>query len=442
MFNRFLAAAVLTSVLASLVTVTGCSEPRPVVFEANLVHAMKYQLREDLPMEQASDDAFWVVGEMFGTPDEPKLPSIVTEDEDLASVVSLERLIAASGPTHEAGRGLYRKHCSTCHGITGDGRGSTAAMLTPYPRDYRKGVFKFKSTERGAKPTRHDLATLIRNGISGTQMVAIPELSDEDTEALVDYVIYLSWRGELERTLMDDAVFELDLAEGDRIIDPSAKATTDEEALEAFEESWEIAEDYALEIAEAWFEAEDEFVEVPEPPAEMLVTNSYADFVRFSTGETAEQMKASVARGRELFTGKIAACSKCHGEEGLGDGQTTDYDDWTKDWTTGAGIKPDDRDALVPMLARGAMSPINAKPRNFQQGVFHGGADADNLYRRITQGIEGSPMPAVTFVDGQFEEDDVWHLINFIRSLQTTPATSTGESATEPLPNEMAGMSY
>ena len=27
-------------------------------------------------------------------------------------------------------------------------------------------------------------------------------------------------------------------------------------------------------------------------------------------------------------------------------------------------------------------------------------------------------MPAVTFVEGDFAQDDVWHLINFVRSLQ------------------------
>ena len=26
-------------------------------------------------------------------------------------------------------------------------------------------------------------------------------------------------------------------------------------------------------------------------------------------------------------------------------------------------------------------------------------------------------MPAATFVEGQFEKEDVWHLINFVRSL-------------------------
>jgi hypothetical protein len=39
-------------------------------------------------------------------------------------------------------------------------------------------------------------------------------------------------------------------------------------------------------------------------------------------------------------------------------------------------------------------------------------------------------MPAATFVEGQFEQDDVWHLINFIRSLQM----SDGEEAVAPAP--------
>ena len=31
-------------------------------------------------------------------------------------------------------------------------------------------------------------------------------------------------------------------------------------------------------------------------------------------------------------------------------------------------------------------------------------------------------MPEATFVEGEFEQDDVWHLINFIRSLQKAEA--------------------
>lgn len=418
------------------VVLTGCApETKPLAFEPNLVYAMKYEIKEGMEMEQAGDDAFWIVTEMFGTPEQPKLPEIVTEDEDLASLVSLAHLTRASGRLNEQGRGLYQTHCVTCHGVTGNGRGEQSSQMSPYPRDYRKGVFKFKSTERGEKPTRDDLAGLIKNGIAGSRMVAIPNLTDEDIDALVDYVIYLSWRGELERTLIDDGVYELDLEE-DRIINPAWQFSLEEEEKEAFEDAWELAEDFAVEIAEKWLEAPDAVVEVPEPPADIIVTDSYDDFVRVAASDQAETLAASVTRGQELFKGKIAACSKCHGEKGRGDGQNTDYDDWTKEWTLAIGLKPDDRDSLVALMARGALPPINAKPRNFELGAFHGGESAADLFHRITQGIEGSPMPAVTFVEGQFEEADVWHLINFIRSLKKVEE----ETVAAPDPAQSAGL--
>ena len=48
--------------------------------------------------------------------------------------------------THEQvsrGKPLFAQHCAACHGISGDGAGPTAALLDPYPRDFRNGVFKY-----------------------------------------------------------------------------------------------------------------------------------------------------------------------------------------------------------------------------------------------------------------------------------------------------------
>ena len=427
MFRDLDVSLTLCLLAACLCSSIGCdSSPPPVAvpprFEPNLVHTTKYRISEEIDMSSASRDAFWVVEQMFGTPEDPKLPETVVEDEDLASIVSIEHLRAASGQPGEAGRGLFLKHCATCHGVTGDGRGPLAATLNPYPRDYRRGVFKWKSTDRGAKPTKRDIAYLLRHGIEGTAMVKIPELTAKDIDALVDYTIYLSWRGELERTLIDDAFFELDLAGGDRIINPEFKDSADEDEAEIYQEQWELAEDYAAEIGEAWIEADDEIVEVPE--AEVVVSESYEHLRELLADPDNQDIRESIALGRRAFNGKIANCSKCHGVKGLGDGQTTDYDDWIKEYTAGIGIKPEDRDALIPLLARGAMSPINAMPRNLTLGVFRGGHSPEDLYRRIMIGIEGSPMPAATLVDGEFEEQDVWHLINYVRSLQTEPATA------------------
>ena len=437
--------------LACLTFGFGCSrEPSQYVarFEPNLVHAMKYEIKEDIKMQQTLEDANWIIDGMFGTPDDPALPDLLLE-EDFGELVSLDRIKKAAGPEGE-GRGLYRKHCVSCHGVTGNGRGELSGTLQPYPRDYRMGKYKFKSTKLNAKPLREDLARSIRNGIAGTPMKKIPELSEEDIQALVDYVIYLSIRGELERALIDDAIFELDLTEGERIVDrefgdslagdgrkaieeqiqawkdagesDDAPGAELEEKLELFDESMEISQDILEEIAVKWLDAPDDVVEVPTPPSDIPVANSHEEFVALSKGDQAEAMAKSIERGRELFVGKVANCSKCHGDKGHGDGQNKDWDDWTKDWTKNVGLNPENTEILIPLIARGAMPPTYAKPRNFAEGVFRGGEDAEHLYRRILIGIEGTPMPASTFVPGTYEQDDIWHLINFVRSIEEPEA--------------------
>ncbi|MGC6443123.1 MAG: c-type cytochrome [Rubripirellula sp.] len=464
----------LLPILAVMFLATGCTEEKNIPaqitrFEPNLVHSTKYQIQNDLPMDQASEDAFWVVETMFGTPDNPTMPQVILDDEDFASMVSMDNLQRASGPENAEGRGLYRLLCASCHGVSGNGRGPVGADQMPYPRDYRMGVFKFKSTERGSKPTKNDLRGLITHGIAGTNMTSVQQLldleklkrgpaaeswlperiTDEDIDALVDYVIYLSFRGEHERTQVDMGILEGIIEGGDRLInadigkrldwsnrenrsaldeqieslDEKDELTEQDEAqledLERFQEEWKFAEEYAIDIADAWLNAEDEVIEVPSPPDTIPVPASLQEMTQLLEGEkaVADALNASINRGRQVFVGKVAACSKCHGEKGLGNGQTTDYDDWTKDWTSRVGLKPENLDELVPLLARGALKPQNAMPRNFAEGIFRGGSRPEDLYRRIIQGIEGSPMPAATFVNGEFEEDDIWHLINFVRSL-------------------------
>ncbi|MGV3484166.1 MAG: cytochrome c [Planctomycetaceae bacterium] len=415
----------------TLILLAGCREERPMLFEPNLVHTYKYELKEGYSMQQASNDSSWVVNEMFGGPDTPKLPEVVTKDEDLASLVSMENLSLAGGPATDAGRGLYRKHCADCHGVTGNGRGPTAAIINPYPRDYRPGIFKFKTTTRGSKPLKEDIARSIRLGIPGTAMKPIEGLTEEGVQALTDYVIYLSWRGEVERAVVDAAIFDLDLEGGERIIDASLRDSSDPEKKELFAEQWGLVEDTVSEIGGEWLDAADNVVEVPEPPAEIPMADNHDEFVKLAAGPEADAVAKSVERGRELFKGKVASCSKCHGEDGTGTGQTNDYDDWTKDWTVRIGLDPLQREPLVPLLARGALPPLTIHPRNFAEGYFRGGDRASDLWIRIVQGIEGTPMPAATFVEGEFEKDDVWHLINFIRSLQK-PADNQTPAATAP----------
>ncbi len=105
------------------------------------------------------------------------------------------------------GADLYTRNCMACHGFSGDGNGPAAAYLLPRPRDYRPGVFKFTSTSYGMKPLRADLIRTVRRGIAGTSMPSFHLMSTPDVEAVVDYVIALSMRGELENQLADSAEF-------------------------------------------------------------------------------------------------------------------------------------------------------------------------------------------------------------------------------------------
>jgi mono/diheme cytochrome c family protein len=134
-----------------------------------------------------------------------------------------------------------------------------------------------------------------------------------------------------------------------------------------------------------------------------------------------EQLADSVARGNDLFHGKVANCAGCHGPKGDGSLPTLDYDDWTKEYTTRIGVTPDDREAMKPFRAAGALRPRKIVPRTLQDGVFHGGGDPASLFLRITQGIAGTPMPAVEVVDEPDGKgltiDQVWDLVRYVQQL-------------------------
>jgi mono/diheme cytochrome c family protein len=288
--------------------------------------------------------------------------------------------------------GLYREHCAHCHGISGDGLGPTAAFLNPYPRDYRPGVFKFKSTERADKPTHADLVRILHNGIPGTSMPSFALLSAAQVDALAEYVKYLSIRGETELALMR-AFFELD-----------------DDAQGTLPETKEFLVGETLTpIAEKWQAAAAAQIPVPVMPADL-------------------DMTASIAKGRELFYGDKANCVKCHGPTALGDGQANDYDDWNKNVhkitnklvklrESENGLDAGQRtwaNEFSQVLAGDALRPRTIPPRNLRQGVYRGGRRPIDLYYRIHAGINGAPMPAAK---GTISPEDIWHIVNYIQSL-------------------------
>ena len=61
------------------------------------------------------------------------------------------------------GKLYYHRFCIHCHGPEGKGDGSSAAYLSPSPRDLSLGLFKFRSTSSNTLPLDKDLVkTMIR----------------------------------------------------------------------------------------------------------------------------------------------------------------------------------------------------------------------------------------------------------------------------------------
>lgn len=377
--HRVLVAPVALAIALAGLSLTGCGKVESPTFQLNMQgvnldklaeEAAKLSPEEKKKVDQQRQDIVNVLAAAFGTPDEPYvLPEAKLDPLKLAF---------AAGPVGSDERGvetgLYRKHCVHCHGINGDGAGPTARFLTPYPRDYRQGVFKFTSTAAGMKPTRADLKHTLVDGINGTAMPSFKLLADHELESLVEYVIYLSYRGQAEELL--------NLAVGGDEPLPTNRAEL-VTLIEPIVADWQSA---------------NESIVVPGienmPPLAPLK----------STAER-EAYQASVARGKKLFLGDVAKCSSCHGPSGLGDGSGEPlFDDWNK-------VKPDNSS---PDIAWWNLPKQQLDPRNLRLGIYRGGRRPLDLYRRVFAGIKGTPMPAGGNV---LKPEEIWDLINYVQSL-------------------------
>jgi hypothetical protein len=136
-----------------------------------------------------------------------------------------------------------------------------------------------------------------------------------------------------------------------------------------------------------------------------------------------------------------AACVKCHGANALGDGQTTDYDDWTKFaydptkwsyWPEGWGDKPTKQGELVSeslVMPLGALPERNIIPRNLRLGVYRGGRRPLDIYYRLHEGIKGTPMPqiAILYLPAEVDEFKKKAAAEFAKA-NSEPTKKDGES--------------
>jgi mono/diheme cytochrome c family protein len=254
----------------------------------------------------------------------------------------------------DRGSRLYRRNCLHCHGLPGDGRGPTGPWVNPHPRDYRRGQFKFISTEALAdrKPRRADLLRTLRQGIDGTSMPAFGLLPEHETEYLASYVTHLSLRGQTEFETM------LALLSGgkDNLKDSSGKPLS--------------ITDFVLSTAARlrirWAESNESDPLTPPEYAEPTTTAARHDSIR---------------KGYQIFIGPTG-CVACHSDYGRQ--VPYKYDEWG---------------TLV-------------RPANLTVGTYRGGRRPIDIYWRIKGGIPPSGMPAPSLSDA-----DYWNLVTFVRAL-------------------------
>jgi mono/diheme cytochrome c family protein len=97
-----------------------------------------------------------------------------------------------SDAQREAGKQLYLKYCSQCHGEKGDGEGYATPHLLPKPRNFTTGKFKIRTTPSGTLPTHQDLVNVIRRGMPYTSMPGWPGLSDDEVSNLAYFITTFS----------------------------------------------------------------------------------------------------------------------------------------------------------------------------------------------------------------------------------------------------------
>lgn len=105
-----------------------------------------------------------------------------------------------TGISSDLGKSIYEAKCAPCHGSDGKGNGMFAFNLNPKPRDFTKGMYKFRTTKSGSIPTDDNLTQSINRGLHGTSMPAWNEfLTGDSLRTIIAYVKSFSRRFQSEQ---------------------------------------------------------------------------------------------------------------------------------------------------------------------------------------------------------------------------------------------------
>src|ERR1700730_16546161 len=108
---------------------------------------------------------------------------------------ALVTLLIVAGTSHAESAGdvynaklIYQRYCLSCHGDKGNGQGEFAEWISPKPRDYRQGTYKWRSTPSESLPTDADLERVLMNGLYGTYMPTWYAIGHRQRRDVIAYI--------------------------------------------------------------------------------------------------------------------------------------------------------------------------------------------------------------------------------------------------------------
>ena len=104
----------------------------------------------------------------------------------------------------QRGKIVYAKYCLGCHGVNGDGKGVAATRLMTKPRDFTKGIYKFRSTDSSSLPLETDIYRTITRGLPRVSMPGFPLMPEREKLAVIAYVktFYPKWDEQKDRRVV------------------------------------------------------------------------------------------------------------------------------------------------------------------------------------------------------------------------------------------------
>ena len=118
--------------------------------------------------------------------------------------------------------------------------------------------------------------------------------------------------------------------------------------------------------------------------------------LRLYIGKPPPPSQQLLDRGKEVW--EQAKCWECHGKTGKGDGEKA------------AGLKDDEEFTIVPA--------------DLTSGQFKSGPAVEDIFRTITTGLSGTPMPSYR---DSFPDEDRWALAYYILALSAYKDPLTGQ---------------